>query len=41
MVLGQSAALAATLAIEEETPVQEVDYQQLRLLLLAARQVLE
>jgi hypothetical protein len=41
MVLGQSAAMAATLAIEENVPVQEIDYVELRRRLVAARQVLE
>jgi hypothetical protein len=41
MVLGQSAAMAAALAIEENVPVQEIDCAELRRRLLAARQVLE
>ncbi len=40
MVLGQSAALAATLAIEKNVPVQKIDYEELRRRLLAAGQVL-
>ncbi|MGI9542978.1 MAG: FAD-dependent oxidoreductase [Cyclobacteriaceae bacterium] len=41
MVLGQSAATAASLAIDETVPVQEVAYAQLRPLLLEGKQVLE
>lgn len=41
MVLGQSAATAAVLAIEEDVPVQDVDYSKLRARLLADQQVLE
>jgi hypothetical protein len=41
MVLGQSAAMAAVLAIEENVPVQEIDSAELRRRLLAAGQVLE
>lgn len=41
MVLGQSAATAAALAIEAGGTVQDVDYQDLRRHLLAGRQVLE
>ena len=41
MVLGQSAATAASMAIEESIPVQEVDYKKLRERLLAEGQVLE
>jgi hypothetical protein len=41
MVLGQSAAMAADLAIEKNIPVQEIDYAELRQRLLAAGQVLE
>lgn len=41
MVLGQSAAKAAALAIEEKVPVQKIDYPELRRRLLAAGQVLE
>jgi FAD-dependent oxidoreductase family protein len=41
MVLGQSAAMAAILAIEEKVPVQKIDVAELRRRLLAARQVLE
>ena len=40
MVLAQSAATAAALAIEHQTPVQAVDYPELRTRLLADRQVL-
>ena len=41
MVLGQSAAIAASLAIENETPVQNLDYPKLRSLLWASDQVLK
>jgi len=41
MVLGQSAAMAAALAIEEKVPVQKIDLTELRRRLLAAGQVLE
>lgn len=41
MVLGQSAAAAACLAIDQGTSVQEIDYQRLRERLLADRQILE
>jgi hypothetical protein len=41
MVLGQSSAIAANMALEEDGPVQAVDYSRLRARLLKARQVLE
>ena len=41
MILGQSAATAASLAIENGVAVQDVDYQQLRERLVADGQVLE
>jgi len=41
MILGQSAAAAASIAIEEDVPVQEVDYTRLRARLLAEGQILE
>ncbi|NNJ26220.1 FAD-dependent oxidoreductase [Alienimonas chondri] len=41
MVLGQSAATAAAMAVEQEIPVQDVDYAALRERLLADGQVLE
>lgn len=41
MVLGQSAATAAVLAIDEGVAVQDVDYAKLRARLLADQQVLE
>jgi hypothetical protein len=41
MILGQSAATAACLALEAKTSVQNVDYQKLRARLLADGQVLE
>ena len=40
MVLGQSAAMAATLAIEKNVPLQKVDCEELRRRLLAAGQIL-
>jgi hypothetical protein len=41
MILGQSAATAATLAIDDNVDVQNVDYTKLRARLLADKQVLE
>jgi hypothetical protein len=41
MILGQSAATAAVLALDEKVPVQKVKYPKLRERLLADRQVLE
>jgi FAD-dependent oxidoreductase family protein len=41
MVLGQSAATAACLAIDDNVPVQQVNYAKLRERLLADKQVLE
>jgi hypothetical protein len=41
MILGQSAATAAALAIDDAVPVQQVDYARLRARLLADRQILE
>jgi hypothetical protein len=41
MILGQSAATAAHLALAAKVPVQKVDYQKLRERLLADQQVLE
>ena len=41
MILGQSAATAAALAIDEEIPLQELPYERLRARLLADDQVLE
>jgi hypothetical protein len=40
MVLGQSAATAAALAIDDKVPVQKVDYGKLRARLLADHQIL-
>ncbi len=40
MVLGQSAAVAACLAINDQIPVQEIDYHQLKKILLSKGQVL-
>ena len=41
MVLGQSAAIAASMAIDENITVQKIEYQKLRSELLKAKQVLE
>lgn len=41
MVLGQTAAVAASLAIDEEVSVQEVPYEDLRKILLEKGQILE
>jgi hypothetical protein len=41
MILGQSAATAAALAIEENVPVQNLGYAKLRARLLADKQILE
>jgi hypothetical protein len=41
MVLGQSAATAAALALDSNMPVQQVDYQKLRARLLQGKQVLD
>ena len=41
MLLGQSAATAAALAIDDSVPVQKVGYEKLRAQLLADRQILE
>jgi len=41
MILGQSAATAACLAISGNVPVQKVDYEKLRTRLLADKQVLD
>ena len=41
MILGQSAATVAALALERDMPVQDVPYADLRERLLAAGQVLE
>jgi hypothetical protein len=41
MVLGQSAAIAASMAIDRRTPVQGVDYYSLRRALLSAGQILK
>ena len=41
MVLGQSAATAAVLAIDDGVPVQKVPYEKLKARLLADKQVLE
>lgn len=41
MILGQSAGLAASMAIENQTPVQDVDYEKLKTRLIGAGQCLE
>lgn len=41
MVTSQSAATAAALAMDDQTPVQQVDYAKLRARLLKDGQVLE
>ena len=41
MILGQSAATAACMAIDDKLPVQKVDYAKLRKRLMADKQVLE
>jgi hypothetical protein len=41
MILGQSAATAAVMAIDDSTPVQDVPYAKLRTRLLADGQILE
>ena len=41
MILGQSAATAAALAIQENVVVQDLDYQKLRSRLLADGQILD
>ena len=41
MILGQSAATAACIAIDDNVPVQDVDYKKLRQQLLEEGQVLE
>ena len=38
MILGQSAGTAASLAIDHDLPVQEVNYEQLKQRLLADKQ---
>jgi hypothetical protein len=41
MIMGQSAATAACMAIDDKLPEQKVDYKKLRERLLADKQVLE
>ncbi len=41
MILGQSAATAAGIAIDDQVPVQQVNYEKLRARLLADKQLLE
>ena len=41
MILGQSAAVAASLAIDENLAVQDLDYEKLRKILIEEKQVLE
>lgn len=38
MILGQSAGTAASLALDHDSPVQEVNYEQLKQRLLADKQ---
>jgi hypothetical protein len=40
MILGQSAALAASIAIDNKQPVQNVSYEKLKEQLIARKQVL-
>ena len=40
MILGQSAAVAACLAIDNRIPVQEIDYEELKVKLIEAGQIL-
>jgi hypothetical protein len=40
MILGQSAAVAASLAIDSKTDIQQVDYEQLKQILDSTGQVL-
>jgi len=40
MVLGQSAAIAVSLAINDQVPVQDIDYNELKKILLSKGQVL-
>jgi hypothetical protein len=40
MILGQSAATAAAMAVESQSSVQQVDYGKLRERLIADRQIL-
>jgi hypothetical protein len=39
MILGQSAAIAAGLAIDQDIPVQQVRYDELKIQLQAAKQI--
>jgi FAD-dependent oxidoreductase family protein len=41
MILGQSAATAACMAIDDKLPIQKIDYAKLRARLLADKQILE
>jgi hypothetical protein len=41
MILGESAATAAAMAIDDNVPVQDVSYEKLRQRLLDAKQVLK
>lgn len=41
MILGQSAATAAVIAIDEKIAVQNVDYKQLKKVLLSKGQIIE
>ncbi|MGD9328727.1 MAG: FAD-dependent oxidoreductase, partial [Cyclobacteriaceae bacterium] len=41
MILGQSAGLAASIAIDREIPIQDVEYSELRTGLLQSGQILD
>ena len=41
MILGQSAAMIAAMSLEEETPIHELQYNEIKAKLEAAGQVLE
>jgi hypothetical protein len=41
MVLGQSAAIVASLSIDKNVPLQDINYNELRVLLLKFQQRLE
>jgi hypothetical protein len=40
MILGQSAAAAAAIAVDQDIAVQQIDYDELRARLRAAKQIL-
>ena len=41
MILGESAGVAASMVLKDNTPVQKVDYPQLRAKLCALHQILD